>query len=193
MYLWYEWILLSLDMTEIPEEEVTGALTTLRHLMLPYWKNKVHRDFFKWFEDQEWQNEKDKQKGLDTGRVAIKYAMKALWWDWDGGSTIFFWSWPPEFFEGVCFGLSPQFVSDPPTSKDKQRKYTDPKMEGLEKNKIKKVIVRGYVKQLSPKLILSLKHFFSVSKGNALGTMVCPAHGCRDAPHCTSGVLVCGQ
>jgi hypothetical protein len=40
-------------------------------------------------------------EGLDAGRVAIKYAMKALWGDWDGGSTIFFWSWPPDFFEGV--------------------------------------------------------------------------------------------
>jgi hypothetical protein len=39
-------------------------------------------------------------------------------------------------------------------------------MERLEKNKIKKVINRGYVKQVSPELILSLMHFFSASKGN---------------------------
>jgi hypothetical protein len=131
-----------------------------------YLKNKVHRDFFKWFEDQEWKNEKDKQKVLDAGRVAIKYAMKASWWNWDGGSSIFFWRWPPEFLEEVCFGLPPWFVSDPPTSKDKQRPYTDPKMERLEKNKIKKVIDRGYVKQVSPELILCLMHFFSVSKSD---------------------------
>jgi hypothetical protein len=82
--------------------------------------------------------------------VAIKYAMKALWGDWDGGSTIFFWSWPQDCFEGGCFGLSPWFVSDLPTSKDKQRKYTGPKMEHLEKNKIKKVINRDMSSKYLP-------------------------------------------
>jgi hypothetical protein len=64
-----------------------------------------------------------------------------------------------------CFGLPPRFVSDPPTSKDKQRPYTDPKIERLEKAKIEKVINRGYAKRVSPELILSLMHFFSVMKG----------------------------
>jgi hypothetical protein len=66
--------------------------------------------------------------------------MKESWWDWDGSSSIFFWRWPPEFFEEACFGLPPWFVSDPAMAEDKQRPCTDPKMERLEKNKIKKVI-----------------------------------------------------
>jgi hypothetical protein len=166
MYLWDEQILLSMDTMVVPKKEVTEALTTLRRLMLRYWKNKVHQDFFKWFDEQTWNNEEDKCKVLDAGRVAIKYAMKASWRDWDGVSSIFFWRWPPEFFEEVCFRLSPQFVLDPPTSKDKQRPYTDPTTEHLEKAKIKKVMYRGYVKQVSPELILSLMHFFLVSNGS---------------------------
>jgi hypothetical protein len=50
MYLWDERILLSMEVTEIPDKEkVTGALTTLRRLVLRYWKKKVHRNFCKWF------------------------------------------------------------------------------------------------------------------------------------------------
>jgi hypothetical protein len=46
-YLWDERVLMGVDTKEIPEEEVQGVLTTLRRLMLRYWKNKVHTDFFK--------------------------------------------------------------------------------------------------------------------------------------------------
>jgi hypothetical protein len=52
IYLWDEQILLGVDTTEVLEEEVKEALTMLRRLMLHYWKNKVHQDFFKWFEAQ---------------------------------------------------------------------------------------------------------------------------------------------
>jgi hypothetical protein len=166
MYLWDERILLSVDTGEVPEEEVKGALTMLRRIMLKYWKNKVHTDFFKWFEEQSWDSEEDKQRVLDAGCTSIKFAMKASWWDWDGGSGIFFWRWPHEFFEEACFGLPPRFIADPPTSKDRQRPYTDPKTEKLERAKIKKVIDRGYIKRVSPDLILSLMHFFSVAKGD---------------------------
>ena len=142
-YLWDDQELLSIDTVEVPEEEVAAALTMLRCLMLRYWKNKVHQDFFKWFEDQAWDSEEDKQKVLDAGQLAIKYAMKASWWDWDGRSSIFFWRWPPEFFEEACFGLPPRFVLDPSSAKDKQRLYTDPQTERLEKEKIQKVIDQG--------------------------------------------------
>jgi hypothetical protein len=50
--------------------------------------------------------------------------------------------------------------------KDKQRPYTNPTTECLEKAKIKKVIDRGYVKQVFPGLILLLLHFFLVIKGD---------------------------
>jgi inorganic pyrophosphatase len=80
-----------MDTEEVPEEEVKGeVLTMLRQLMLWYWKKKVHQDFFKWFKVQTWGNKEDKKRVLEAGRVSIKYAMKASWWDWDGSSSIFF-------------------------------------------------------------------------------------------------------
>jgi hypothetical protein len=163
-YLWDERILPGVD-TEVSDEEGVAALNTLRRVMLRYWKNKVFSEFFKWFEAQAWESEEDKEKILQAGKTAIKFAMKASWWDWDGGSGIFFWRWPPEYFEEACFGLPPKFVADPPTSKDWQRPSTDPKTEELEKKKIKKVIKRGYIKRVSADAILLLMHFFSVLKG----------------------------
>jgi hypothetical protein len=96
---------------------------------------------------------------------AIKFAMRASWWDWDGGSGIFFWRGPSKYFEEACFGLLPRFVDNPPTSKDWQRPYTDPWTQELDKKKIKKVIDCGYIKQVSADVILSLMHFFPVIKG----------------------------
>jgi hypothetical protein len=131
--------------------------------MLRYWKNKVSTDFFKWFEEQTWDSDEDKEKILQAGKVAIKFARRASWWDWDGGLGI--WRWPPEYFEEACFGLPPRFIADPPTSKDRQRPYTDERAKALEKKKITKVIDRGYIKRVSADAILSLMHFFSVIKG----------------------------
>jgi hypothetical protein len=121
--------------------------------------------FFNWFKAQAWESEEDKEKILQAGKTAIKFAMKASWWDWVGGSRIFFWRWPPKYFEEACFGLPPQFVADPPTSKDRQRPYTNPKTEELEKRKMKMVIDCGYIKRVSANAIMSLMYFFSMLKG----------------------------
>jgi hypothetical protein len=61
---------------EVTKEEVQGALMMLHQLMLWYWKNKVHQDLFKWFEEQTWDNPEDKQQVLDADQVSIKYTMK---------------------------------------------------------------------------------------------------------------------
>jgi hypothetical protein len=56
--------------------------------------------------------------------------------------------------------------------KDRQRSYTGPKMEKLEKTKIKKVVKRGYIKRVSADVILLLMHFFLVLKGDVDVRMV---------------------
>jgi hypothetical protein len=34
------------------------------------------------------------RRDLDAGRDALERGMKASWWNWDGGSSLFFWRWP---------------------------------------------------------------------------------------------------
>jgi hypothetical protein len=70
VYLWDERILLSLD-AKVSDEEGIAALNTLRRVMLHY------------FEAQEWESEEDKEKIIRARKTAIKFAMKASWWDRD--------------------------------------------------------------------------------------------------------------
>lgn len=146
---------------------------TLLQLMLCFWKNKAFTDFYAWFAAQTRDSKEDKQKVLAAGKVAIKYAMKASWGDWDGGSSIFFWLWPPKLFEEAYFGLPSRFVAEPTKSKDRQRPNTDPRTEVLMKKKVKKVINSEYIKCMSADLILSLMYFFLVRKGEINIWMVC--------------------
>jgi hypothetical protein len=57
---------------------------------------------------------------------------------------------PPEFFEEFCFGLPLHFDLDPPTAKDKQRTYTDPTTEWLEKAKIKVIEIEDTSREYPP-------------------------------------------
>lgn len=34
---------------------------------------------------------------IEAARDCIRYAAKASWWEWDGGSCLFFWRWPGPF------------------------------------------------------------------------------------------------
>ena len=76
------------------EMKLEAALDTIRGFWLLYWKRKVTRDFFKWWEGQGAQAEKVGSRpdlgSLEAGKIAISLANAASWWEWDGGSALYF-------------------------------------------------------------------------------------------------------
>jgi hypothetical protein len=56
---------------------------------------------------------------LADGLKAYEKADGASWWDWEAGSALLFWRWPPDYVEVVRVGIAPTFDSEPPTNRDK--------------------------------------------------------------------------
>ena len=68
--------------------------------ILKFQKNKVKKDFWKWYKEKG-RYHKDPEAILLAGEEAICRAEGCSWWDWDVGSSIFFWRWP-EFYQDIA-------------------------------------------------------------------------------------------
>jgi hypothetical protein len=87
---------------------VVAAATVLRRLTLRFWKRKVEKDFVVWFHGTE--HITDARKDIEKrGWEATVYAQRASWWNWDGGSTMFFWRWAKEYQQEALSGVPPAF------------------------------------------------------------------------------------
>lgn len=92
-------------------------LDCIRVCLLKYWKRFVARCFHhlsvtsgscrcgKWAKHLE---------VIRKGAAAVTFAGEATWWDWPGGSALFFKNWPPEYQDLICDGLALRFTSYPP-------------------------------------------------------------------------------
>ena len=139
VYLWNDRVKAGLDYSilhNVSDEKLGAAFDTIRGFLLRYWKRKVVRDFDAWWEDQRKQDEKigafPDPRSFEAGKAAISHANAASWWDWDGGSALFFWRWPKKFQIEMRDGLPPRFVGQPPRSKERQRRHKDPEVKWKE-------------------------------------------------------------
>ena len=146
----------------LEDSKYTKGATGLRTLLLKIWRRQVARSFWKWILTEEVPAD-ERGKNIETGLIAISYAVKASWWDWDSGSAPFFWRFPKEWQKDMRDGVAPQWLGEPLRCTQKQRKQKDPIKWKLERSKILKVRQRGYIAALLG--ILSLTSFFSVLKG----------------------------
>ena len=140
------------------------ALRRIRRFALNYWKKKVKRDFERWFSLIE-EGVKNKEEILIDGQAACKRAAQASWWNWDKGSSIFFWRWPPDYQEAARIGLAPMFNSDAPTNCDRQPPYEDPDTKRKVKEKLQGVIDKGYIEMIDIELVEAMMFMFHVPKG----------------------------
>jgi hypothetical protein len=170
IHLWDERCLSFGRFSQIQGSRGTRALITIRDkFLLRFWRRKVARDFWKWMIERSrsgwWRDDKERVCSFHAGCKAISYALRATWWEWDGGSFPFFWRWDLEFTREVRDGLAPRFVMDPPSSKERQRPNKNPLFAEKERSKVLKVIKRGYLRPVSLDETKSLMHYFSVPKG----------------------------
>ena len=85
------------------------------------------------------------------------------WWEWLGGSRLFFWRWPPEDVEWARDGQPHYLMGELPTfTKPQKKPKTDNELR-LMRQKVVKVRKRGYIEAAE---VLSLSHMFPVPKGD---------------------------
>jgi hypothetical protein len=114
-------------------------------------------------------------KDYSVGREAVIRACKSSFWDWDNGSSLFFWRWPYGFRREARDGTRCYVNGKLPRYKLGQRWPKDPDICQKMKDKWMKVINREYIK-FGP--VLSLTGSFPVPKGQDDLRMVYDASKC---------------
>ena len=101
---------------------------------------------------------------LNAGRDAIARAANSSWWNWDDGSTLYFWRWPSHLRTFIRDG-SPLFIdwSAMPNYKRKQQWPSDESSRCKLESKLRKVMKRRYIKD---GYVKSLTGFFAVPKAD---------------------------
>ena len=168
VYLWDRRLRKQTALSNLSESDFQKAVSGLRCGLLTYWRRKVRSDFFSWWrryeEDCAAKGTVASTHGWNAGLSAVAHAYGASWWDWDGGSSPFFWRFPTEWMEDMMVGMKPMWIGDPPRYRVKQRVNRDVELREKERSKIQKVRARGYIGPLEG--IQSLTSFFSVPKGD---------------------------
>ena len=101
-------------------------------------------------------------------------AVKA-WWEWQDGSTPFFWMWPPEYQSDIMLGQPHFLTGDFGVFTKAQRPAKIPAQHKLMRTKVVQVRKRNYIE---PGSVKSLLHYFCVSKGIDDIRMVYNGTGC---------------
>ena len=165
-HLWNDRILSHYSFETAPEvKKAIDALDTIRRGTLRYWKRVVAQDFWTWWRLHcKKMDDRERKASIESGLSALRHSALASWWDWDQGSSPFFWRMPDlTWMTEMRDGVKPMWTGPPPRYRIPQRPNPDPISLNLEKKKIGKVRQRGYI---APRPgILSLTSFFSVPKG----------------------------
>ena len=154
-----------LDFTsKVDQLRFKWALNKLRQGCLTYWKRKVKTDFEKWYQLKGKSHPHAKQVWID-GQAAVAKASQASWWNWDKGSSIFFWRWPADYQETVRVGLAPMFDTEAPHNRDQQPAYECEEVRAKVKKKLDNVLMKGYIELTDIKLVEAMMFMFHVPKG----------------------------
>ena len=169
-YLWDDRICQSLGIQGVKEQaQCVKALEVIRRGALRYWKRLVCSDFWRWWSYQRFDKDDSESQDLrdrtiEAGLSALSHASQSSWWDWDKGSSPFFWRIPDaQWLREMRDGVAPMWIGDPPAYRRRQRANLDEKQRAFETTKITKVRRRGYIAPTNG--IKSLTSFFSVPKG----------------------------
>lgn len=105
---------------------------------------------------------KEREKRVEAGKEALRRALDATWWDWSGGSSLFFWNWPESHRAWARDGQPHFVISALPECKDPQRRAPTEEAQVLMNKKVNKVRKRCYI---CAGFVKCLTNMFSVQKG----------------------------
>ena len=109
------------------------------------------------------------------GVDAIEQAAWSSFWDWDSGSSLFFWRWPLLSRKEARDGVPIYVAGKLPRYSESQRWPKDEQQRDAMIAKWNKVIQRGYIRSGS---VVSLTGSFPVPKGESNIRMVYDATKC---------------
>jgi len=74
----------------------------------------------------------------------VEKATKADWWDWKGGSRIFYWRWPTAHHEAMRKGHPVLVKGTLPKYKKSQPRERDPSIHSKVQTKLNNVLEKKY-------------------------------------------------
>jgi hypothetical protein len=133
-------------------------LLTLRDWLLRVWRLRITREALAFLKSRHVATLSERE-GI---RECVEKSAWADWWEWKGGSRLYFWRWPkahqPDNLKG-----HPVFVKGPlPRYKCPQPGERDSNIRSKVKEKLSNVREKGYIK---PGRVRSLTGYFGVPKG----------------------------
>jgi len=138
-----------------------SPLESIRDFFLRIWRRRVLQSLLRYLSESK--GSAGMPRDIEVGRDAVHKATQATWWEWAGGSTPFFWRWPPQARVLVRDGHTPWFVSEPPRCVKPQRPERNEDVRSKMEAKINSVLAKGYIAQGE---VCSLTAYFSVPKGS---------------------------
>jgi len=137
-----------------------GPLEAIRDFLLRAWRRRVLRSLLRYLAHQH--GCAGRERDLEVGRDCISIVSTASWWEWNRGSTPFFWRWPLHARCLVRDGHLPYFLKTPPRCVKPQRREPDDSIRQKTLSKLQTVIQRGYI---ATGEVESLTLYFAVPKG----------------------------
>lgn len=104
------------------------------------------------------------EKDIKIGLEGLRRIIYGSWWEWDNGSTLYFWRWPAMIRNQVRDGVKVFIEGKLPSYRKRQLVTSDPAKLLQVGKKVEKVVKRGYLQEGH---IKSLINFFDVPKGEA--------------------------
>ncbi|KAG7368517.1 hypothetical protein IV203_031260 [Nitzschia inconspicua] len=101
-------------------------------------------------------------RDMEAGGDAIRRAWRSTWWEWDDGSSPFYWRWPKWYRDVMRDGMKVHFPRETLRHTVPQQDTANLQVKRQMVAKLEKVRRRRYI---SPGHVLSLTSFFAVPKG----------------------------
>lgn len=147
-------------LTRFLNQYAESPLTILRIMFLRLWRRRILREGLAYLRHTAGPS----KSVLEGVRECIQKATQADWWEWLGGSRIFFWRWPAAHQEAMRCG-HPVFVKfDLPRYRRPQPAERDKLTRDRVTAKLVNVRNKQYIK---PGKVTSLTGYFAVPKGTA--------------------------
>ena len=146
--------------------------------LLPYWRKTVWRSWRRYRLERVSKGNyeaSDQQADKEGAADCLRYASRATWWEWTGGSKLFFWRWPEPIRHLARDGMKSWIKGSFPNYRVPQRRPTDEEEFQQIIAKLANVIGKGYI---GPGDVKSLTSYFSVPKGIGDIRMVYDATKC---------------
>jgi hypothetical protein len=160
--LWNGYLMLGLPEV-VKVRDWRAHLDVLRDFFLRQYKRMFYRSAIQWIKKEEAKGLVVSPKSFVAIREGLYRVMESSWWEWQAGSTPFFWRWPEEFQERIRDGIPPWISGQPAPWGRAQRGHRDPEKTRQVKKKLDKIRKRGYVEA---GYVESLISFFVVEKGS---------------------------